>query len=174
MMAWPSGSPAFALAWRLGLVAIAAFALWQVMTMPIADPLSGASPAPLPAQAVEGQEQPPAAPTSNTYPAILARPLFYPSRLPWSPPPPPPAPEPEPVVQAPPALDGYAFVGAVVSGDNRTALVRPVNENRTVLLSQGQEFEGWTLTEITQEKLRFTAGSAEYEMIFPRHSDLGQ
>ena len=38
----------------------------------------------------------------------------------------------------------------------------------------GDEFEGWTLDSITQQRLRFVAGPNEYEMIFPPHADRGQ
>lgn len=174
-MAWSAGSPAFALAWRLALVVLAAAALWQVMTMPPMEGIGMPPPAPALAEAEpEPSEGDDAGGPTGGYPAIAAHPLFYPSRMPWVPPPPPPEPEPEPVVPTPPALDGYSVVGVIVSGSTRAALVRASGDNSTLLLNEGQEFEGWTLMDVTQEKLVFSAGDARYEMIFPRHSTLGQ
>jgi len=173
-MPWSIGSPAFALGWRLALVVLAAAALWQVMTMPPMEATGTPPPAPpLAAPEPEPSDGDAGGPAGG-YPAIAAHPLFYPSRMPWVPPPPPPEPEPEPVIPTPPALDGYSVVGVIVSGTTRAALVRASGENSTVLLNEGQEFEGWTLMDVTQEKLVFSAGDARYEMIFPRHSTLGQ
>jgi len=170
MIGWLADHPAMALGWRMAAVAVGATLVMHVVTMPPPDPLSlaelrrsttaptGAAPAP----------KPNSTPFDATYPAINAHPVFYPSRTPWKPPPPPRR---EPVVAPPPSLTSYSLVGVVISGDARRALIKPRNENKTVLLAEGQELKGWTLKEITADRARFVAGKAEYVMTFPRPSE---
>ncbi len=93
--------------------------------------------------------------------AVLEHPLFYVSRTRWAPP---PAPVEEPPPPAPSTLNNYSLVGVIVSGTSRSALIRLAGEGRTILLSEGQELEGWTLREVTRERLYFTSGDSSYEM----------
>jgi hypothetical protein len=123
-------------------------------------------PAAAPAADAGGDAAAPAA--KATYPAIAEHPLFYPSRTPWAPPPPPP---PKPVSTAPSPLTNYALIGVIVSGETRTALIRPPGASKTITIAEGQSLGGWTLQEITRTRLRFAAGDASYEMNFPKPSE---
>jgi hypothetical protein len=112
-----------------------------------------------------------AAPRDVNYPAIAARPLFYPSRAPWAPPPPP---APAPVAAVPATLTAYNLVGVVVSGSMRSAMIKAARASKTVTLSEGQELEGWTLKAITRERLYFSSGEATYEMTRRKPSEMQQ
>jgi len=161
-----------ALGWRLATLAAAAGVVAALLTMPSAwfgapEPLSDAAKAQRAADpAIEA-----AAPPVVDYPAIAAHPLFYPTRKPWTPPPPPPAEPPPVVVKAPSSLSDYFLVGVVASGNLRSALVRG-QPDKILTLSEGQEIEGWTLKEITPERLFFTAGNATYEMTGRKPSEI--
>lgn len=109
------------------------------------------------------------APRTVEYPAIAEHPLFYPTRRPWVPPPLPE--QPPPVAAAPSPLTDYSLIGVVASDSMRTALVR-ARANKVLTLSEGQEIDGWTLKEITPERLYFTAGEATYEMISRKLSEI--
>ncbi len=124
-----------------------------------------AAPAPAAADAAAA----PAPGEPGAYADIAAHPLFFPSRTPWVPPPPP---APVVVSKAPPPLTNYALVGVVVSGDSRTALIRPPGARKTIMLAEGQDLAGWTLQEITRTRLRFAAGAASYDMNFPKPSEI--
>jgi hypothetical protein len=162
-----------ALAWRLILVAAAAYALFAVWNVP---PVN--LPAPRGPLAAAEAAQAAAAPATTTaaavasYPAIAAHPLFYPSRSPWRPPPPPPPKPPAP--KAPPTLTKYALVGLIVSGDTRIALIKPPGSEKTILLGVGQELNGWMLKEITRDRLRFAAGDAGYDMTLSKPSEVNR
>jgi len=157
----PGAQTMLSLTWRLALVLVTGAMLVEVLRLdptelrPLAAGVQSRRPEPL--------DVPPATPPPDktSYPAIAARPLFYPSRAPWVPPAPPPE-EPPPPPTLP--LTDYALVGVIVSGTSRSALIRQMREGRTVLLSEGQELEGWKLREITRERLYFTGGDATYEM----------
>ena len=103
------------------------------------------------------------------YPAIAEHPLFYPTRQPWVPPPPKPAP-PAPQAQAPTAphpLQKYQLVGIVISEGMRTALLKPTDGSKTVVISEGQDLNGWTLREISRDALHFESAGATYDLKFP-------
>ncbi|WP_048863293.1 hypothetical protein, partial [Acidisphaera rubrifaciens] len=103
----------------------------------------------------------------TAYPAIAEHPLFYPSRTPWTPPPPPP---PAPAAPARSPLTDYVLVGVIVSGQARSALIRPPGTAKIIRLAEGQDLAGWKLEEITRNQLRFAAGGSTYDMTFPRPS----
>jgi hypothetical protein len=157
------------LAWRFALLALGAAALFMALTAVPGRSDSGArvaGPAGAPAAGPGSDTAAPAGPAS--YAAIAEHPLFYPSRTPWAPPPPPP---PKPVSTAPSPLTNYALIGVIVSGETRTALIRPPGANKTITIAEGQNLGGWTLQEITRTRLRFAAGDASYEMNFPKPSE---
>ncbi|MEQ8344249.1 MAG: hypothetical protein RIB84_27260 [Sneathiellaceae bacterium] len=167
-----AGSPAFALGWRFGLALLGAAILWLVVTMPPDDaatamraPVPDAGPLPETATGATAPAR------GAGYADIAAHPVFFPSRAPWTPP---PAPEPEPEEAPPPSLASFEAVGVIVSGKERLALVKPSGDETITILALGQEFEGWILQDITQEKLHFVAGKTEYDMIFPLHAERGQ
>lgn len=161
---------AAALAWRFAAVLVAAAAAEIMLTTPTAQ---FGAPARAPDRAPVHQSDEPAAETAAprdvNYPAIAAHPLFYPSRMPWTPPPPP---APAPVAVAPSTLTTYNLVGVVVSGSMRSAMIKAAQANKTVTLSEGQELEGWTLKSITRERLFFSSGETTYEMTRRKPSEM--
>ena len=170
-MRWFAGSRGFALGWRLALVALAGIILWLVVTLPPSSPATGQR-AMAPANDAADVAPPVGGSAKKSgYLAISTHPVFFPDRKPWEPPPPP---EQEPVVPEPPSLASFQAVGVIVSGATRYALVKPTSDETVTILAQGQEFEGWTLQDISQERLHFVAGKTEYDMIFPLHSERGQ
>jgi hypothetical protein len=164
---------AVGLGWRFAALLAAAAAVAVIVTTP-SDQFGASEPAPEPT-GVHRAKEPAAeirAPPNVDYPAIAAHPLFYPTRRPWSPPPPPATPPPA-IVAAPSPLTGYTLLGVVVSGSMRNAFVK-AQANKVVTLSEGQEIEGWTLKEITPERLFFTAGDATYEMTGRKPSEMNR
>jgi hypothetical protein len=162
---------AAALAWRLALLIGAACALYAAWTV---EPTASAPRRPVPVAVAPAAADPAAAPAHGglgAYTDIAAHPLFFPARAPWVPPPPP---APVVVSKAPPPLTNYALVGVVVSGDTRTALIRPPGGRKTIMLAEGQDLAGWTLQEITSAGLRFAAGTASYDMNFPKPSQVAR
>jgi type II secretory pathway component PulC len=161
---------AMALVWRLAIVLAGAFAVYVVWTSPPME-LPSTAPAPRPARQTHTGDASKAtmASVTQTYPEIAERPLFYPSRKAWAPPPPPPAPV---VSTAPPPLTDYALVGVILSGNTRSALIRTPGGSKTITLGEGQELQGWKLQEITRDRLRFAAGDAQYDMNFPKPSEI--
>lgn len=157
-----------ALAWRFGLVLLAAAALLQVLNLDPAElrPLSLTAPLRRP-DALAARPEPAVRPDA-TYPSIQAHPLFYPSRTRWAPP---PAPVEEPPPPAPSPLNDYTLIGVILSGASRSAIIRLSRENRSFVLSEGQELEGWTLREITRERASFVSGDAAYEMTLLKPSE---
>jgi hypothetical protein len=172
-MILPAGiRTAVGLGWRFAALAVAAALVAVLLTMPseqFGAPEPVSEPA-IPRRANEPAAEAPAA-RAMEYPAIAEHPLFYPTRKPWTPPPAPPPEPPPTVVAAPSPLTNYFLVGVVVSDSMRSALVRE-QPNKILTLSEGQEIEGWTLKEITPERLFFTAGNATYEMTGRKPSEI--
>jgi type II secretory pathway component PulC len=170
MLRWGIAPTIIALVWRFAVVLIAAsmaVIAWTSSPMDLQSIGQVSRPTKAP------QTGPPAsnsmvATVNPSYPAIAARPLFYPSREPWLPPPPA---QPAPVSTAPSPLTNYALVGVIVSGHTRSALIKPPGGNKTITLGEGQELGGWTLQEITRDRLRFAAGNASYDMNFLKPSE---
>ncbi len=75
-----------------------------------------------------------------------------------------------PAAPVSPLLD-YTLIGVVASGDQRTALLRLAREGRTISLNEGQALEGWTLREVTRDRLRFASGEETYEMPLVKPSE---
>jgi hypothetical protein len=159
-----------ALTWRLALVLMSGFVLFTVWTSSPAElqSIGGNAMAARPQQANAPASDAVTPSVTPSYAAIAEHPLFYPSRMPWVPPPPP---QPEPVSTAPSPLTNYALVGVIVSGHTRSALIKPPGANKTITLEEGQELDGWTLQQITRDRLHFAAGSASYEMAFRKPSE---
>jgi hypothetical protein len=163
---------AVTLGWRFAALAVVAAVVAVLLTIPL-EQLGAPEPVSDPTNVRRANEPAAeaAAARAMDYPAIAEHPLFYPTRKPWTPPAPPP-PEPPPVVMAAPSpLTNYFLVGVVVSDNLRSALVR-AQADKILTLSEGQEIEGWTLKEITPERLFFTAGVATYEMTGRKPSEI--
>lgn len=158
-----------AFAWRFAIVLAAAAALFVAATVsPMKTTRGGTTTNAVPSTSPDQTADVPALHSPTSFAAIAERPLFYPSRMPWAPPAPP---EPPPVSTAPSPLTNYALVGVVVSGETRSALIRPPGATKAITLAEGQELGGWTLQEITRTRLRFAAGDASYDMTFPKPSE---
>jgi hypothetical protein len=160
------------LAWRTVAVLVAGSMLVVVLTMSPTDLQPGAMP--------DARTRPAAAEASapdiaaRPHPAhlnIADRPLFYPTRTPWVRP---VAPPPAPVVATLAPLTNYILIGVIVSGSERRALIKTTRDNKTVTLTEGQQLEGWTLHEITRERLRFVAGDASYVMDLAKPAERGR
>ena len=154
------------LGWRSTVVLLAVLtAVWQ-LAMPVELPVSALPPSP-PVSARAAADL--AAAVVPGYPAIAEHPLFYPTRQPWAA----PAPKATPPVPAAPApttvhpLQKYQLVGVVISGGARTALLKSSAAGKTVVISEGQDLDGWTLREISRETLHFESGGASYDVKFP-------
>lgn len=151
------------LTWRSVLVLMAATAVAGEWIAP--QRLAVYAPAQSVAIDVPRSSSPAAVPPAATYPAIAEHPLFYPTRQPWTP----PAVETKapPTQTGPVPLANYVLVGVVITNANRAALVKSSTNAKTVTLTEGRELKGWTLREITRERLRFESGGAAWDMGFP-------
>ena len=158
--------------WRLAVVLAGGLLLMTVWDLPVIDVsrLSRAPHIPPRGGGDEVETEDPSVLAVKAYPAIAREPLFYPTRTRWTPPPPPPPPP--PVVRPPPPLNRYTLTGVIVSGDSRTALVKAQSGNKTMILTEGEKLEGWTLQTISETHLLFTAGKATYEMHLPKPSEV--
>ena len=64
-------------------------------------------------------------------------------------------------------LANYTLAGVVITSANRVALLKSSNPAKTVTLTEGRDLDGWTLREISRERLRFESGGTTYDMHFP-------
>lgn len=152
------------LSWRAVLVLMAALAVageWIAPRMP-----AEYAPAPAAASNAPPAGSPAAARAAGTYPAIGEHPLFYPTRQPWAPPPAAETKAPPPQT-APVPLANYSLAGVVITNAGRVALLKSSTTAKTVTLTEGRDLDGWTLREITRERLRFESGGTTYDMHFP-------
>jgi hypothetical protein len=165
--------PIVALAWRFAIAIAAGYALLVALTFsPTRSARMDASARTAESPSADDNAADAAAGDPASFAEITERPLFYPSRKPWTPPPPPPPPPaPTPVAKAPSPLTNYALVGVIVSGDQRSALIRPPGNKKAITITEGQDLAGWKLQEITSVSLRFGAGDASYEMKFRKPSE---
>jgi hypothetical protein len=154
-----TGRPGFIvpLAWRGLLVLAAGLALAAEVAIRW-EQAPGVAPAML---AGPGEKLGPAPSSPGVYAAIGEHPLFQPSRSPWTAP---PAPS---MVRTPPAPTDYVLTGVVISDSGRSAIVRPGNAPKTVLISEGQTLNGWTLRRIDAAGLHFEAGNQAFDLGFP-------
>jgi hypothetical protein len=148
------------LAWRGLLVLATGIAVAVELAFPWEQP-SGIAP---PAFTGQAELSYPAGAAPGTYAAIAEHPLFHPSRAPWvAPPAPPPA-----VARAtlqPPA--DYVLAGVVLSGGARSAIVKPGNAAKAVVVSEGETLNGWMLRRIDAAGLHFEAGGQTFDLGFP-------
>jgi hypothetical protein len=152
------------LAWRSVLVLAAAIAVAAEWIAP-RQGAESASAQGSPADAALSSSPSAAAPPRN-YAAIAEHPLFYPGRQPWTPPPA-TEPKPPPPKAGPSPLANYTLVGVAITNANRVALLKSSTTAKTITLTEGRELDGWTVREISRERLRFESGGASYEIRFP-------
>lgn len=84
----------------------------------------------------------------EAYDAIILRPVFVASRRPT-------APQTSNSGQAGEVmlLDRYPVVGVVIAGDQRLVLIRKAASDTVSRIEQGADLDGWTLTEVSRERL---------------------
>jgi hypothetical protein len=103
-----------------------------------------------------------------TFAAIAQRPLFLPGRRPEpepaSPPPAPPAPA-QPA--APPALSA-TLVGVLISPTGRSAILR-LGDGKSATVPEGGTVQGWTLKQVSPDRVSFVSGSTSIDLAFPTH-----
>jgi hypothetical protein len=147
-------------AWRGALVLAAGVALLAELAFPWEQP-AGMAP---PAFTGPAELRHPAPPSPTTYAAIAAHPLFDPSRAPWVAPPPPPQAAAH-AAQPPPS--DYILAGLVVSGGTSSAILKPANATKTVVITEGETLNGWTLRRIDAAGLHFEADGQTFDLAFP-------
>jgi hypothetical protein len=106
----------------------------------------------------------------DAYRQILARPLFFKSRLPFVPPPP-PAPPPAPIAAPPPAaVDPGIALGGVMMKDNiKKAYVFSKAGTGGAWASEGEEFMGWKVTAIDRAGTRLEQRGRSIDLqLYPR------
>ena len=156
------------LAWRGLLVAAAGLALAVELALPW-EQAPRVEPA---AYAAPGEPLRPAPPSPGAFAAIAQHPLFQPSRSPWAaPPPPPPS---FSVAHAPPAPADFILAGVVISDTARSAIVRAGNAPETLMISEGETLNGWTLRRIDAAGLHFEAGNQAFDLGFPNVRQSGR
>jgi len=97
---------------------------------------------------------------------VIERPLFSPSRRP---PPPQPVVQPTqpslPLVQAAPPVLDFALVGIIRIGDTPIALVQPQDGHPAQRLQAGDQFHGWVLTAISEDRAMFRSNGQSKELV---------
>lgn len=83
------------------------------------------------------------------YDEIIQRPVFVASRRPAAAPAATSPGKPGEVL----LLDLYPVVGVVVAGEQRLVLIRKATGDTVSRIAQGEELDGWTLTEVSRERL---------------------
>jgi hypothetical protein len=96
-------------------------------------------------------------PALATFDEILERPLFAPDRRPPEVPEPaaPPSPPPKPLRAR---LEGVALVG-----DARVAVIRDLSTNEGLRLSEGMEFQGWTVDAVEPDRALLKRGDRQVQ-----------
>lgn len=84
----------------------------------------------------------------ESYDALMQRPVFVASRRPAI----------TPDIRSGGAgevllLDRYPIVGVIIAGEQRLVLIRKAAGDTVSRIRQGTELDGWTLTEVSQERL---------------------
>jgi hypothetical protein len=148
------------LASRMIVLGVAAAAVAAELILPWEQP-SDMAPA---ASAAPVELRHAAPPPPAAHPAIGAHPLFYPSRQPWSA----PVAAPQAVAAAPLAPPAYALSGVVLTDGARTAILKPANGTRAILLAEGAAVDGWTLRRVDAAGAHFAAGAQTFDLGFPK------
>ncbi|MGH7065378.1 MAG: hypothetical protein ACREET_14990 [Stellaceae bacterium] len=154
------------LVWRSALVVAAALAAASQIAAPTK--LTVAAPASLaPSAAAEAAGRAAVLPRQASYAAIAEHPLFYPTRQPWVAPASPAAPDrPVPPPKGASSLENYQLTGIVIGAHGRTAVLKTKSGSKTVILTEGQKLDGWTLRAIGPDQLRFEAAGSSFDLKF--------
>lgn len=95
-------------------------------------------------------------PPSDTFAAIVERPIFSRSRSPLA-----EGEDPEPEVG--PGLNA-TLIGTIISSDQEIALVVPKGSSKFVRLSRGDRLQGWILESIKSDRVTFTRDGVEAQI----------
>ncbi len=90
---------------------------------------------------------------AESFSAILERPLFSPTRRP-------PAEGTVTIESGPPELE-VTLVGIIISSEEQIAIIKPKGGSKFVRLSEGDNFQGWTLETIEPDRITFRRGDIE-------------
>lgn len=123
-----------------GLLAVAALAPWLRGILPAAP--AARSPASAAADGGEAFNDP--APLES-YTEILRRPVFLAARR--------PAEAAKSAAAQPRLLGRYIVAGVVIAGARRIVLLRRAEGDRVSRIEQGAELDGWTLAEVSRQRL---------------------
>ena len=159
MMARLIGPVASPVGWRMGLILAACVAV----TIQLADPLQPPSQA-MPTTAADPVGREAQARERADYSAIAAHPLTQATRQPWARAAPPPLDARRTTV--PPPSD-YALAGLVLSGGTPSAILKPSNLGKSLVIGEGETLNGWTLRRIDALGLHFEADGRAYDLGFP-------
>ena len=75
---------------------------------------------------------------------------------------------PAPTVAAP--MPSFVLLGIVITRDRRAALLQVPGHPKTVLVPAGEAVAGWTLAEVHEDKVTFSARGRRVDLAFPAHS----
>ena len=75
------------------------------------------------------------------------------------------------VAPAPPVpAPSFALRGVIITPDLRIAIIQLPGSPKAVLLASGETAEGWTLSDVTAEKVTFNRGTQRIDLTFPVQS----
>lgn len=102
----------------------------------------------------------------ESYTEFVSRPVFVASRRPAG-----LAPNPNRKAGEKLLLDRYPIVGVVINGQQRVILIRKAAGDTVSRIEQGAVLDGWTLTEVTRERLVLEMGANRKEIPLQNNSD---
>ena len=102
----------------------------------------------------------------ESYTEFVSRPVFVASRRPTG-----LAPNPNRKAGEKLLLDRYPIVGVVINGQQRVVLIRKAAGDTVSRIEQGAALDGWTLTEVTRERLVLEMGANRKEIPLQNNSE---
>jgi hypothetical protein len=100
----------------------------------------------------------PQTPPLDRLAAIVEQPLFSSTRRPAAAPPPPASTEGL-------VLGAYRLTGVVVTPTHRLVLLKRADGRRTIRVAEGEAVEGWTVVQVTPDKLVLESAAGQKEFI---------
>jgi len=102
----------------------------------------------------------------ESYAEFVSRPVFVATRRPAG-----PASSPDRKAGEILLLDRYPIVGVVINGQQQVVLIRKAAGDTVSRIKQGAVLDGWTLTEVTRERLVLEMGENRKEIPLQNNSD---
>lgn len=147
---WPAGL----LAVGLALAAVIFLQTQESVSAQTVPVVSEQPPSPLMVQQAQAKREDFALPPLRSFDAILNRPIFSPSRR---------ATQGSSAVVASQEL-GMTLTGIITSASDKFIILAPPEGGESVRLREGEDYRGWTLTEVEQHKVVFRRGSKEEQL----------